>query len=377
MKLTSTCFVEVEKPEENHQITDITLRGSATECCSAVLQVLYHASATYSQNNDLRKGNFSQPAWQFTHKDQQEVLSTSQLTSLPLEVFAPDEPCMHLPSSCFLTLPLAVRCCQLLALGQAHQSGEQAAVVTSTADEHEDKDGDVVMAEEDVEQLVASLQAARHASSEWETLEGPSSISMLLFGHQAAEQEPSPMDFAITKPGGGGSVRCGYEECGWGGVRLYVILDTSVLLSHWSFIQALHRNLGQDGAVAPLQPGSPEVQLLLVVPWAVLVELDKLKEERSVLRIQGGKKDVAPLARRAIKGLAAMLTKDRCLQYQSEADALKANKELGAKGKRALNDDSIIYCGMDVQRRVREAHLQVCLLTLVTSELLASFSPFS
>lgn len=56
---------------------------------------------------------------------------------------------------------------------------------------------------------------------------------------------------------------------------------------------------------------------------------------------------------------------------------MQANKELGAKGKRALNDDSIIYCGMDVQRRVREAHLQVCLLTLVTSELLASFSPFS
>ena len=57
-------------------------------------------------------------------------------------------------------------------------------MVSCSADEHEDKDGDVVMAEEDVEQLVASLQAARHASSEWESLEGPSSISMLLFGHQ-------------------------------------------------------------------------------------------------------------------------------------------------------------------------------------------------
>lgn len=74
-----------------------------------------------------------------------------------------------------------------------------------------------------------------------------------------------------------------------GAVRLYVVLDTSVLLSHWSFIQALHRNLGQDGAVRPEQASSPApaVQLLLVVPWAVLVELDKLKEERSVLRIQG------------------------------------------------------------------------------------------
>jgi len=41
------------------------------------------------------------------------------------------------------------------------------------------------------------------------------------------------------------------------------------------------------------------------------------------LMCTGGKKDVAPLARRAIKGLAAMLTKDRCLQYQSETDALK------------------------------------------------------
>lgn len=81
----------------------------------------------------------------------------------------------------------------------------------------------------------------------------------------------------------------GEEEEYAGGVRLYVILDTSVLLSHWSFIQALHRNLGQEGAVPPppQHPGSPEVQLLLVVPWAVLVELDKLKEERSVLRIQG------------------------------------------------------------------------------------------
>ncbi len=72
-----------------------------------------------------------------------------------------------------------------------------------------------------------------------------------------------------------------------GAVRLFVILDTSVLLSHWAFIQALHRNLGQDGAVAADQAGTPGVQVLLVVPWAVLVELDKLKEERSVFRIPG------------------------------------------------------------------------------------------
>ena len=67
--------------------------------------------------------------------------------------------------------------------GQVQQADQQPAI-KGAADEYEDKDGDVVMAEEDVEQLVASLQAVRHASSEWESVGGPSSISMLLFGHQ-------------------------------------------------------------------------------------------------------------------------------------------------------------------------------------------------
>ena len=65
------------------------------------------------------------------------------------------------------------------------QQSDQQPAIRDAPDEYEDKDGDVVMAEEDVEQLVASLQAARHASSGWESVGGPSStISMLLFGHQ-------------------------------------------------------------------------------------------------------------------------------------------------------------------------------------------------
>ena len=67
--------------------------------------------------------------------------------------------------------------------GQVYQSDQQPAS-NGAADEYEDKDGDVLMAEEDVEQLVASLQAARHASSGLDSSAGPSSISMLLFGHQ-------------------------------------------------------------------------------------------------------------------------------------------------------------------------------------------------
>ena len=67
--------------------------------------------------------------------------------------------------------------------GQVTQA-EQQAVPSSPAEELEDIDGDVLMAEEDVEQLVASLQNARTAGGEWESSTGPSSISMLLFGHQ-------------------------------------------------------------------------------------------------------------------------------------------------------------------------------------------------
>ncbi len=49
-------------------------------------------------------------------------------------------------------------------------------------------------------------------------------------------------------------------------------------------------------------------------------------QKRTVFVCTGGKRDVAPLARRAIKGLAAMLTRDRCLQYQSEADAVSVSR---------------------------------------------------
>ena len=40
---------------------------------------------------------------------------------------------------------------------------------------------------------------------------------------------------------------------------------------------------------------------------------------------------------------------------------LQANKEHGLTGKKVLNDDSIVHCGMDVQKRLHEAHLQVSL----------------
>ena len=42
------------------------------------------------------------------------------------------------------------------------------------------------MADEEVEQLIVSLQAARHDNTEWESAAKHASISMLLFGRQVS-----------------------------------------------------------------------------------------------------------------------------------------------------------------------------------------------
>lgn len=42
------------------------------------------------------------------------------------------------------------------------------------------------MADEEVEQLVVSLQAARHDSRTWDDVADHASISTLLYGHQVA-----------------------------------------------------------------------------------------------------------------------------------------------------------------------------------------------
>ena len=52
--------------------------------------------------------------------------------------------------------------------------------------DREDEDGDVMMAEDEADQLVSSLQAARHDSNEWVTTADHPSISMLLYGQQVS-----------------------------------------------------------------------------------------------------------------------------------------------------------------------------------------------
>ena len=69
----------------------------------------------------------------------------------------------------------------------------------------------------------------------------------------------------------------------------------------------------------PIQAGEAVVLCTTLTPRLVHPKVSK----HCGSLCTGGKRDVAPLARRAIKGLASMLSRDRCLQYQSEKDALK------------------------------------------------------
>ena len=74
------------------------------------------------------------------------------------------------------------------AAGSQHvqQPTFETAASAASAD-YEDQDGDVVMADDEVEQLISSLQAARNDSSSWDHITDHASISMLLFGHQVRQ----------------------------------------------------------------------------------------------------------------------------------------------------------------------------------------------
>lgn len=70
--------------------------------------------------------------------------------------------------------------------GLASAPSNAAAGALTAVDERADEDGDVVMAEEEADQLLSSLQAARHDSVEWVSPQDHPSIAMLLYGQQVS-----------------------------------------------------------------------------------------------------------------------------------------------------------------------------------------------
>lgn len=60
--------VQVEHSDSDNSICDVTLQGSPSDCCTAVLQILHHASAAHAQNTDWTRKDFAQAAWQLKHQ---------------------------------------------------------------------------------------------------------------------------------------------------------------------------------------------------------------------------------------------------------------------------------------------------------------------
>lgn len=127
-------------------------------------------------------------------------------------------------------------------------------------------------------------------------------------------------------------------------VRAFVVVDTNILLSHMSFTERIFEKLASSG---------PRVEMLLLVPWIVLNELDRLKDAGGG---RGGRADAARLALRRIRALTS--DRDSFVHAQSAAE----HEEVVAAGnlpnkaivqhKELRNDDLILQTCLHWHRGV-------------------------
>jgi rRNA-processing protein FCF1 len=127
-------------------------------------------------------------------------------------------------------------------------------------------------------------------------------------------------------------------------VRAFVVVDTNILLSHMSFTERVFEKLTSSG---------PRVEVLLLVPWIVLNELDRLKDAGHGGR---GTSDAARLALRRIRALTS--ARDSFVHAQSAAEHEKvvvANdlpNTSTVQHRELRNDDLILQTCLHWHRRV-------------------------
>ena len=91
--------------------------------------------------------------------------------------------------------------------------------------------------------------------------------------HQLGAQDRDElvdMDEALILLAGGPKLTCGVTVPGW---RLYIVLDTNVLLSR-STLRVLEQLSKRSG---PGCGGNGPIEVVAIIPWTVLMELDGLK----------------------------------------------------------------------------------------------------
>ncbi|GAB4821875.1 hypothetical protein N2152v2_008921 [Parachlorella kessleri] len=209
-------------------------------------------------------------------------------------------------------------------------------------------------------------------------LEFPELLSL-----RVPEEEAEPMDYE-------GSAAMGGLQ---GGARLFVVVDTNVLMSHMASTERIFGDLAAaaqldaavtaQGAAATGQAASPGeagstssdggslsngplVEALLVIPWIVLNELDKLKHSPRL--------EQAESARYALTRIRQLTSaRDTFMRVQTAAEHAKVMEEvpapLAGNARQLRNDDAILqtcqFYTTHLAQRVRSAgiHSAVLLLT--------------
>jgi rRNA-processing protein FCF1 len=130
-------------------------------------------------------------------------------------------------------------------------------------------------------------------------------------------------------------------------VRAFAVVDTNILLSHMSFTERVFEKLASSG---------PRVEVLLLVPWIVLNELDRLKD---AFGGGGGGRDTSHAARLALRRIRALTSdRDSFVHTQSAAEHEKVvlAEDLPNKGtlqhRELRNDDLILQTCLHWHRGV-------------------------
>jgi rRNA-processing protein FCF1 len=139
-----------------------------------------------------------------------------------------------------------------------------------------------------------------------------------------AAAAPSPMDYELS------STTVVHSPDAAKAVRAFVIVDTSVLLSHLTFTERVFTER--------LTSAAPAIEAVLVIPWVVLCELDRLKDAK-------GRPPQAAAARRALARIRILsATRDAVVRVQSasEHEALLKERDRDPTASRELRNDDLI-----------------------------------
>ena len=157
----------------------------------------------------------------------------------------------------------------------------------------------------------------------------------------------APMDYELShipeEAGAGAGVGVG-GAVQKDAVRVFVVVDTNVLLSHFTFLERV-----LDRLLSPTDHSSQRADIIALIPWIVLNELDRLKDVRG----EHGRNAVSSSARLVLSRIRTLTSqRDAFLHIQSgsEHERITASgllpKDVAGLNTSLKNDDLILQTCM-------------------------------